>query len=247
MDSTSLLLHLLSRGFDVHGVSFDYGQKHLIELEHLQRNLEYLRDQGHGVHWHRVDLATLKPLLHSALIDQDWDVPTGHYAQENMKATVVPNRNAIFASIGYSWALSLSEQFQCEVSLGLGVHSGDHAIYPDCRPEFYDALFHAFKIGNWGSDRVKLYLPYLHDDKFGILNDAQRSAQELGLDFLRIFRNTITSYAPDQSGTSAGLTGSDVERILAFHRLGIPDPLPYLYPWEQVVRQALEFEQEQLG
>ncbi len=246
MDSTSLLMHLLSRGYRVHGLSFDYGQKHSLEIERLKANLEYFREHNLVVDWRMVDLTSVGPLMYSALTTENWNVPTGHYEQENMKETFVPNRNAIFASICYSWSLSLamrrSPQSTEPIKFGLGVHSGDHAIYPDCRPEFYQALMAAFELGNWGAQNVTLYLPYLHADKFEILKDAHSSIENLGLDFQRVFRNTLTSYSPNAAGESAGLTGSDVERILAFHRLGIPDPLPYLKPWEDVVAQALQFE-----
>jgi 7-cyano-7-deazaguanine synthase len=244
MDSTSLLLRLLAQGREVFGLSFDYGQKHRIELERLSANLEYLRQHELAVHWELLDVSRLGRLFHSALTSSNWQVPKGHYKQENMKQTVVPNRNAIFASIAYGHALSIANRNQAAVDLCLGVHSGDHLIYPDCRPEFYEVLFKAFAIGNWDSERIRMYLPYLNTDKAGILADAQESIAHLGLDFDLVFRNTCTSYQPDSEGRSSGLTGSDVERILAFHRLGIRDPLEYQLSWEEVVKQALELERE---
>ena len=244
MDSTSLLLRLLNQQRTVHAISFDYGQKHRLELERLQANLKYLSENNHKVDWRLIDVSSLKTMLHSSLTDDDWDVPQGHYEQDNMKETVVPNRNAIFASIAYAQALSLATKNNTDVALCLGVHSGDHAIYPDCRPEFYEAIFHAFTIGNWDAERVSMYLPYLEWDKHQILQDAQNSAANLNLDFQTVFRNTCTSYAPDASGKSHGLTGSDVERILAFHKLGTPDPLEYQLPWQQVVEEAIRLEKE---
>lgn len=244
MDSTSLLLHLLARGCEVHGVSFDYGQKHVIELKRLKANLDYFNSQGIKVRWSLVDLSTLGPLLDSALTSNDKSVPQGHYAGENMRETVVPNRNAIFASISYATALSLAQSRQTPVSLSLGVHSGDHAIYPDCRPEFYSALSTAFEIGNWNSELVSMYLPYLEADKRTILKDAQTSIMKLKLSFETVFRNTCTSYLPDAQGRSHGFTGSDVERILAFADLGLVDPLEYLRPWDEVVAVAREAQLE---
>ena len=244
MDSTSLLLHLLARECRIHAVSFDYGQKHRLELERLQRSLDLLDQRGLPVSWHCIDLTSLAPLLHSALTDRSWEVPTGHYEQENMRETVVPNRNAIFASIAYAHALSVALRADSVCGLALGVHRGDHVIYPDCRPEFYDRLSEAFAVGNWDADRVTWYLPYLDWDKAAILRDAQMSCSQLDLEFETIFRNTCTSYQPDSSGRSPGLTGSDVERILAFHQLGIRDPLEYALPWEQTVEQALRLEAE---
>ena len=238
MDSTSLLMNLLAAGKKVYGMSFDYGQKHRIELNRLRANLDYLKSNGLDVEWTLLDLSKLGELFHSALTDPNWDVPEGHYEQENMKETVVPNRNAIFASIAYGYALSLSAKSKQSVEFCLGVHSGDHAIYPDCRPEFYDALIAAFEAGNWDADQVKLYLPYLHFDKLVILQDAAKAIEKLGLDFETVFRNTCTSYMPDAEGRSHGLTGSDVERILAFHEFGVPDPVDYQKPWEAVVNAA---------
>lgn len=243
MDSTSLLMHLLAAGAEVYGLSYNYGQKHLLELDRLSANLSYLAAQGRPVKHHQVDLSALGTLFHSALLDPQWEVPEGHYEQDSMKQTVVPNRNAIFSAIAYGYALSLAGRLGRQVHVALGVHSGDHAIYPDCRPAFYEALMHAFTLGNWDADQVQLYLPYLEGDKFTILQDAQRSIAALGLDFATVFRNTNTSYAPDSEGRASGKTGADVERILAFAQLGIPDPVPYAQPWPQVLAEARKLEQ----
>jgi 7-cyano-7-deazaguanine synthase len=121
------------------------------------------------------------------------------------------------------------------VSIVLGVHSGDHAIYPDCRPEFYTALEHAFFVGNWDAERVTFNLPYLELDKSAILSDAKASINHLGLNFEEVFARTMTSYAPDNDGRSHGKTGSDIERILAFHAIGEKDPLEYVDSWEDVL------------
>ena len=242
MDSTSLMLRLLAEGRRVFGLSFNYGQKHLIELSRLQKNLDYLREHDLHIDSQTMDLTKLGSLFHSALTDDDWPIPTGHYEQENMKQTVVPNRNAIFASIAYGYALSISKEQDADVDFCLGVHSGDHAIYPDCRPEFYEAIFKAFSIGNWESEKIHLHLPYLNMDKLAILQDAEKSIKKLGLDFDTIFRNTCTSYQPDPEGKSHGLTGSDVERIIAFHKFGRPDPVQYVEPWEDVIKQALRMQ-----
>ena len=91
-----------------------------------------------------VDLQSAMSIFHSALTTEDSEIPEGHYDEEQMKQTVVPNRNAIFASILYGYALSISTKQNRLVKIGLGVHSGDHEIYPDCRPEFYEALENAF-------------------------------------------------------------------------------------------------------
>ena len=244
MDSTSLLLHLLAQKRTVYGISFDYGQKHSIELQRLQSNLNYLRSNDLHVDWQLVDLSSLSDMLHSALTDPEWEVPQGYYESDNMKQTVVPNRNAIFASIAFAKALSVATRDDTDIDLCLGVHAGDHAIYPDCKPEFYEAIFEAFHRGNWDAQRVNQYLPYLEFDKAKILRDAENSIATLGLDFDSVFANTITSYAPDAEGRSSGLTGSDVERILAFHEIGRRDPIQYSSSWETVVEQALELQKE---
>lgn len=244
MDSTSLLMHLLANQCTVYGISFNYGQKHVIELERLKANLDYLAQHGHQVTLQTVDLSSIGKLFHSALTDDSWEVPQGFYEQENMKETVVPNRNAIFSSIAYGYALSTANRNQVPVYLSLGVHSGDHAIYPDCRPEFYQAIHDAFAIGNWDSEQVKLYLPYLDGNKSTILRDAEKSIAKLGLDFDQVFRNTCTSYDPDDQGRANGKTGSDVERILAFHEIGRVDPIEYVDGWEKSLTQALEFQKQ---
>ena len=242
LDSTSLLLKLIAEGRKVFGLCFNYGQKHHIELTRLQTNIKYLRENEVELSCETIEIPKLGDLFHSALTDSNWQVPKGHYEQENMRQTVVPNRNAIFASIAYGYALSIAIKDDVDVDFCLGVHSGDHAIYPDCRPEFYQSIFHAFSIGNWDSEKVHLHLPYINGDKYTILQDAAQSIAALDLDFDTIFRNTCTSYQPDAAGRSHGLTGSDVERILAFHKFGRRDPIDYVAPWEVVVQKALDLE-----
>lgn len=244
MDSTSLLMHLLARQCKVYGICFDYGQKHRLELTRLRDNLDYLVEQGWPISLERVDISSIGKLFHSALINEEWSVPEGFYEQDNMKETVVPNRNAIFSSIAYGYALSIANRHQTSTYLSLGVHSGDHAIYPDCRPEFYRSLHAAFALGNWDSERVQIYLPYLDGNKTTILRDAEQSIEKLGLDFDTIFRNTNTSYDPDEQGRASGKTGSDVERILAFHEIGRVDPIEYVDGWAAALEQALRYQAE---
>lgn len=244
MDSTSLLLRLIREKYQVTAISFNYGQKHQVELDRASELIAYLKEHGHHVEHRCVDLQSSMALFHSHLLLSGGEVPQGHYEEENMKATVVPNRNAIFASLLYGTALSLATRYECLTCVVLGVHSGDHAIYPDCRPEFYRALEHAFALGNWESERVRFELPYLEENKVTILQDAQRSTDELGLDFDEVFRRTLTSYDPDEQGRSHGKTGSDVERILAFDAIGRKDPLEYMEPWEVVLENARRVEQQ---
>ena len=244
MDSTSLLLRMLARGSKVTCISYDYGQKHVIELDRASANIDYFRSKGYDVKHIVVDLSSAMSLFDSSLTDSEKSVPEGHYEDEQMKQTVVPNRNAIFSSILYGYALSVSTKENVDVSMTLGVHSGDHAIYPDCRPEFYDALMHAFETGNWGSERVTVNLPYIDGDKESILREAVISCDSLGLDFDTVFSNTNTSYSPDEFGRSSGKTGADVERILAFHAIGRKDPVEYVDDWGTVLKHAIDTEKQ---
>ena len=239
MDSTALLMRLLADGYDVHAISYNYGQKHVVEVQRALSNLKYLSQNGFNINHRVIDLTSAMGSFHSALTDEAIDIPEGHYEELQMKQTVVPNRNAIFASILYGCALSIAIKESRNVEIALGVHSGDHAIYPDCRPEFYKALEHAFEVGNWESENVAFKLPYIDGDKETILRDAEIAISQLGLDFDTIFSNTITSYNPDWQVRSSGTSGSDVERILAFHAIGRDDPVQYVKPWSEVLRNAL--------
>lgn len=242
MDSTCLLMHYLAQDYRAICISYHYGQKHSIEIERACASVSLCQDKGHDVQHHIVDLSPAMSLFDSALTSEEQEVPLGHYEESQMKQTVVPNRNAIFASILYGFALSEAKRTDRNVVLALGVHSGDHAIYPDCRPEFYKALQSAFEIGNWDSELVEFDLPYLHGDKTSILQDALETTRQLGFDFDTVLRNTITSYNPDEQGRSSGKSGSDVERILAFHAIGRIDPIEYQQSWDEVLKHALQVE-----
>ena len=227
MDSTGLLMRLLADGYETHVISYFYGQKHSVELDRLEANIEYLRANNKNVVYNKVDTSSIMGLYHSALTSSDIDVPEGHYESENMKSTVVPNRNAIFASMVYGYALSLSARFDTDVKIALGVHSGDHAIYPDCTPQFYKVLGEAFAEGNWGSERVAFHLPYIDGNKLTILEDSLIAINDLGLDFDTVFRNSNTCYAPDEEGRSCGACGSCTERLEAFSDMNRTDPVQY--------------------
>ena len=247
MDSSTLLLRALSEYDNVIAVSFDYGQKHRVELERAQSLVNYLGEQGKHVKYQTIKLDGLTPLLNSALVEGGDEVPEGHYEQENMKATVVPNRNKIFSSIVQAIALSTANQNDSTCDIALGIHAGDHAIYPDCRQEWRDADDQAFRVGNWDVGRVGHFTPYLHTDKFGILQDGEVLCKELGLDFDEVYSRTNTSYKPIQHliekkiSVLASLSemqqipvwfsdyksASSVERIEAFIKLGRKDPVEY--------------------
>lgn len=247
MDSSTLLLHLLNTGYEVTCLSFDYGQKHRIELERATELVKYINsDPSQGwlcreysqVKHQIIKLDGLSSLLNSTLVTGGEEVPEGHYAEDNMKSTVVPNRNKIFSSIIQAVALSIVEQNNTECDIAMGIHAGDHAIYPDCRQEFRDADFKAFQLGNWGSDKVKVTTPFLDVDKFDILKYGSECCNDLGLDFDEVYKRTITSYKPifiyntwnhDNVGKwySDYKSASSVERIEAFIKLGRPDPVEY--------------------
>jgi len=243
MDSSSLLLHLLANGYQVTALGFDYGQKHKVELERATALVAYINDIWNAYHppfdndknyqWHPVThqiikLDGLSELLNSALVTGGADVPEGHYEQDNMKETVVPNRNKIFASLIQAVALSIATTGgKSEVAIAMGIHSGDHAVYPDCRQEFRDIDFDAFKAGNWDYELVYHYTPYLEVNKFDILKDGLASCEVLGLDFDEVYKRTNTSYKPYPSGNSDYKSAASVERIEAFIKLGRPDPVQY--------------------
>ena len=250
MDSSTLLLRCLKEYDTVTAISFDYGQKHKVELDRAESLVNYINgtcifdeesktvEYPHLVNYQVIRLGGLANLLDSALVTGGAEVPEGHYAEDNMKATVVPNRNKIFASITQAVALSVAQRTGESCDIALGIHAGDHAIYPDCRQEFRDADDNAFRLGNWGAEKVGYFTPYLQGDKFTILQDGEVLCSDLGLDFDEVYSKTNTSYKPIWIPVQklTGLSGnwysdyksaSSVERIEAFIKLGRPDPVSY--------------------
>lgn len=251
MDSTTLALRLLAEGYDVTAISVDYGQKHRLELQKAKDFVWYMQMHNAPITHRIISIIGLTDLLNSSLVSGGEDVPEGHYEQENMKQTVVPNRNKIFASIMQAIALSISTKFKVPCKIALGIHAGDHSIYPDCRQEFRDADFEAFKVGNWDAENVEMYTPYLNISKFEILQDGLKCCEKLGLDFDEVYKRTNTSYKPilvNVPGThpqeySDYKSASSVERCEAFLKLGRPDPVQYadetgLVSWETVVNHV---------
>ena len=247
MDSSTLLLRCLKEYDTVTALSFDYGQKHRVELERAQSLIAYLWHNAPEISdklsYEQIQLNGLADLLNSALVTGGDDVPEGHYAEENMKATVVPNRNKIFASIAQAVALSIADKTGEMCDIALGVHSGDHQIYPDCTDAFRDADDHAFRLGNWGAEKVNYYTPYMEGNKFTILQDGEKLCKELGVNFNEVYKRTNTSYKPYPSGNSDYKSASSVERIEAFILLDRPDPVQYEdetgeVSWEHVVTEV---------
>jgi 7-cyano-7-deazaguanine synthase len=232
MDSSTLLLRSIAEvgAENVTALSMNYGQKHVVELERAQLLVDYLAERGYNIRYQVIKLDGITELLSSTLVSGGGDVPEGHYAEDNMKQTVVPNRNKIFASLVQAVALSVVKNTDEETAIALGIHAGDHAIYPDCRQEFRDADDEAFRIGNWDADKVTYFTPYLEGDKFDILKDGEVLCEQLGLDFNEVYARTNTSYKPlqiDGIWFSDYKSSSSVERIEAFIKLGRPDPVSY--------------------
>lgn len=232
MDSSTLLLRAIKEYDTVTALSFNYGQKHVVELERAQSLIDYLNTSGFDVKYRQIKLDGLSDLLNSALVTGGDEVPEGHYEQDNMKATVVPNRNKIFASIVQSVALSVANETEEQTDIALGIHAGDHAIYPDCRQEFRDADDNAFRMGNWDHERVGYFTPYLEGDKFDILKDGEVLCAYLNIEFDEVYSRTNTSYKPifDEDTFewySDYKSASSVERVEAFLKLGRKDPVAY--------------------
>ena len=214
MDSITMLHKLKSEGHELKAISFNYGQKHVKELEKAKENCELL-----GIEHKVIDMQFLKELVSNSALTSDQAVPEGHYEDENMKATVVPNRNMIMASIAIGWAVN--EGFN---AIAMGVHAGDHAIYPDCRPEFVEALNAVAKIANY--EAIEVLAPYLATDKVGILEDGLK----IGVDYTK----TWTCYKGLE--LPCGKCGSCQERTLAFLENNAVDPLYTIEGWEEAVK-----------
>lgn len=216
MDSTTLATMYLQQGFSLGLLSVNYGQRHgAKEIQAAYRISTYLDNLGIAPVSHQVlDLSGLGDfLVGSALTDPEIDVPDGHYAAETMRATVVPNRNAIMANI----AIGVASAAEADV-IAMGMHAGDHAIYPDCRPEFVRALrqtmVHALK----GFHTPRLETPFISKSK----TDIARLADDLGAP-------VHLSWSCYKGGDlHCGTCGTCTERKEAFKDAGVTDPTEYL-------------------
>jgi 7-cyano-7-deazaguanine synthase len=206
LDSTVLLHILLKHKEPIYGLSFNYGQKH-------KKELIYAREWGliHCKEWKLVDLNFLASISqNSALVNRRIKVPEEHYEHENQKSTVIPNRNMIMLSIGVAWAESMNLR-----EVYYGAHKNDHAIYPDCRPQFLSALTEASQEGTY--NHVMIKAPFIHDLKEHIVGYGHR----LNVDF----RRTWSCYKGGDK--HCGKCGTCQERIKAFKDAGIEDPTEY--------------------
>ena len=206
MDSTTMLAHLLDKGHNVKCLIFTYGSKH-----NKYENAAAVKIADHyRCDWHHVDMTSFMEGFTSALMQSGEAIPEGHYTDATMSKTVVPARNIIFLSVmaGYAWS------WDCQ-QIAIGIHQGDHAIYEDCRKEFYKAMDSAIYLGTGG--RVEIVAPFVDIDKTGILG--------IGMPLGVPYELTRTCYK-DQV-LSCGLCGSCVERLEAFANVGRLDPVAY--------------------
>ncbi|WP_028294811.1 7-cyano-7-deazaguanine synthase QueC [Oceanobacter kriegii] len=205
MDSFTILHRAYKEGYELYPLTFDYGQKHSKEIRFAASVCEEL-----GLSHRVIDITAINQLLQSSSLTSAQDIPEGHYADDNMKSTVVPNRNMILLSLAIGYAVDIGAN-----KVFYGAHSGDHAIYPDCRPEFVHAMNDVAKIANY--EPVEIVTPYLNSDKIGILKDGLA----MGLDYGK----TWTCYNGREK--ACGKCGSCVERLEAFELNQAADPLAY--------------------
>jgi 7-cyano-7-deazaguanine synthase len=195
MDSTTLLYDMVNQGQEVKALSFHYGQRHAQkELICAAKTCEKLK-VDHKI----VDLSKIKHLISNSALTGDIEVPEGHYEDESMMKTVVPNRNMIMLSIAIGYAENLDYKY-----VAIGNHSGDHAIYPDCRHEFIEALDKASKLGTYSE--IRIFAPYTHLSK----GDIATLGLKLGIDY---DHDTWSCYKGGDE--HCGKCGTCVERIEA--------------------------------
>lgn len=209
MDSVAMAHLIKHQGHDLHLVSFDYGQRHAKELIYAKTCAARL-DAQHDI----VSLSSITTLLRgSALTDDTVPVPEGHYADESMKATVVPNRNMMMMSIAAAIAVGTGAN-----GLAIGVHAGDHPIYPDCRPEFVHAAAEAINLAIEGFAELDIYTPFISQTKA----DIAKLGDELGVPWAE----TWSCYKGYK--LHCGVCGTCCERIGAFMDAGVEDPTEYM-------------------
>jgi 7-cyano-7-deazaguanine synthase len=205
MDSFTVLNLALRQKYDVYALSFDYGQRHKKELDYAARACAEL-----GVQHKIVDISSINQLIGGSSLTSDIPVAEGHYAEQSMKSTVVPNRNMILLSMAVGYAVSLDA-----MQVYYGAHSGDHAIYPDCRPEFVKRMNEVCAIANY--EKVEIVTPFLKQNKTQILT----SGLKMGLDY----NLTWTCYNGREK--ACGQCGACQERLEAFAENQLKDPLDY--------------------
>lgn len=188
-------------------LGFDYGQRHVRELQHAEALATSL-----GVTWRVIDLRTVGALLGGDALTGAHAVPHGHYAHPSMAVTVVPNRNAIMLTIAYGIASAAGAAL-----VATGVHAGDHWVYPDCRPEFAQAMMAMQTVALDGLHTPRLHTPFLHLSKADIVSLGAR----LGVPM----HATWSCY--EGGVLHCGRCGTCVERREAFDRAGVADHTEY--------------------
>ena len=210
MDSATLLYKGLAMwGQGVEALSFNYGQRHKIELEYASALCKGLR-----VRHDTIDISSITPFIGGSSLTDDIPVPEGHYTSDTMAITVVPNRNAIMLSIAYGVAVARGAQL-----VGAGMHSGDHAIYPDCRPAFVEAFqsMQAIAVEGHGNPDLRLWTPFINQSKADIVKQGALLGVNYGM--------TWSCY--NGQGHHCGKCGTCYERREAFELAGIKDPTEY--------------------
>ncbi|MCK5893081.1 MAG: 7-cyano-7-deazaguanine synthase QueC [Endozoicomonadaceae bacterium] len=205
MDSYTVLHNALRKDYEVYALSFDYGQRHRKELDFAKSVSEQL-----GISHKVVDITSITPLLQGSSLTSNIDIPEGEYSVDNMKSTVVPNRNMILLSLATGYAISLQAG-----AVFYGAHHDDSAVYPDCRPEFVKAVSEVTRIADW--QPVEIVAPYINASKSDILKDGLT----MGLDY----RQTWTCYNGRKK--ACGLCGACHSRLKAFEALNLIDPQEY--------------------
>ena len=203
LDSTTLLYDIRSQGFEVHALTFDYHQKHRKEID-CATNICFRLQIPHKI----LNLSILNDIAPSSLTREEWTIPSGNYTDDTMKQTVVPNRNMVMLSLAGAYAIGIGAHY-----LFYGAHSGDHTIYPDCRPVFVSAMETALHLCDWHD--LILKVPYLYYSK----GDIVKRGLELGVPY----ELTWTCYEGGER--PCGECGSCTERREAFFEVGVKDPL----------------------
>ena len=206
MDSVTAFYQALQDYEVLAGLSFDYGSKH----NHKEIPFAKYHCDLHGVHHQVVELPFVGQTFQSSLLKGGEEIPEGHYAAENMKSTVVPFRNGIMLSIAGGFAESLGAK-----GVVIAAHSGDHAIYPDCREDFLQSMDRTLQLGTY--DGIRLISPFASVDK----TEIARIGNGLKVDYSK----TLSCYKG--LDIHCGVCGTCYERQEAFKLAGFPDPTVY--------------------
>jgi len=209
MDSFTLLHKAIADGREVYPINFYYGQRHAVEIQCAEKVCADL-----GLQLRKIDISSLNGIIDNSALSGNIDIPTGHFQDESMKLTVVPNRNMMLLSMAAAYAINIKAD-----EVWYGAHNGDHEIYPDCRPVFVEAMRKAFALADWHP--VDLVVPFIDGNKETILT--------WGFEHNLDYADSWTCYDPKPAEggvvVPCGKCGSCTERQEAFDKLGRKDPL----------------------